>query len=139
MIGPKRQALELLDQIAIPMTCQASWAQMRGDGRARYCEDCHEHVYDFSVLTTEEAAGLVREKGTELCARITRHPDGKVATRDRPLRWWRRMAMRWPRLAAMIAVLFATVSLPACREQGKLCPPTKKEPPSSAESPQNQP
>ncbi len=73
-----------LEDLQIASPCQASWAEMRGDERVRYCGTCEKHVYDLSHMSREEAEALIL--GTErVCVRMARRHDGTVVTSDCPV------------------------------------------------------
>lgn len=73
-----------LDDLRIAKPCHASWEEMVGDDRARFCGSCHKNVYDLRAMTREEAEALLREKG-EACVRMARRADGTVITSDCPV------------------------------------------------------
>jgi hypothetical protein len=73
----------LLDLIVIDIPCTASWDEMTGDNRSRFCSQCQLQVYDISEMTRREAETLIaKHEGQRLCARFYRRPDGTVMTRD---------------------------------------------------------
>jgi hypothetical protein len=73
----------LLDLIVIEIPCTASWDEMTGDNRSRFCSQCQLQVYDISEMTRPEAEALIaKHEGKQLCARFYRRPDGTVMTRD---------------------------------------------------------
>jgi len=78
-------ALTILDDIRIASPCPASWDEMIGDDRTRFCSSCSKHVYNISALTAEEAAALIREREGRLCVQIHRRSDGTVLTADCPV------------------------------------------------------
>lgn len=75
----------LLDSARIASPCSASWSQMKGDERVRYCEECRLNVYNFAELSRGQAEDLTRETEGRLCGIIYRRPDGTVLTRDCPV------------------------------------------------------
>lgn len=92
-----------LDALSIPIPCQASWADMKGDERMRFCAQCRLHVYNLSEMTRKEAEALVQApdgKG-KVCVRLYRRPDGTVLTRSC------RAARRLRRLVAVAASFIA--------------------------------
>src|SRR5262249_17095542 len=94
-----------LDELQVSSPCQASWEQMTGDNRVRFCAQCKQNVYNLSDLTHTEAVSLVREHEGKLCVRFFRRPDGSFLTRDcRPRK-------RWPvvQLLAMVIGCFLLV------------------------------
>ena len=88
--------LPFLQQARIATPCPASWEDMRGDDRMRFCDQCSLHVYNVSELNQDEAERLIRETEGRLCGRIYRRADGTIMTRDCPvgLRAVRRRAAR---------------------------------------------
>lgn len=73
-----------LDDLRIAKPCSASWDEMVGDDRARFCGSCQKNVYDLRFMTRDEAEALLREKG-EACVRMARRADGTVVTSDCPV------------------------------------------------------
>jgi hypothetical protein len=43
--------IDLLSQIKIASPCAASWDEMRGDDRCRFCQHCQLNVYNLSAMT----------------------------------------------------------------------------------------
>lgn len=78
----KPLSLELI-QIATP--CHASWDDMAGDDRVRFCSHCRLNVYNLSELPRASAEKLVQEREGRLCVRFYRRHDGTVLTRDCPV------------------------------------------------------
>jgi hypothetical protein len=76
--------MNVLDQITIPTPCPADWDAMTGDDRIRFCGSCGKHVYNLSAMTSDEAIGVIRDRGGKLCAQLYRRPDGTVVTADCP-------------------------------------------------------
>lgn len=77
--------LSLLDNARIASPCSASWSQMKGDDRVRYCEDCRLNVYNFAAMSRDEGEKLIRETEGRLCGVLYRRADGTVLTRDCPV------------------------------------------------------
>jgi hypothetical protein len=77
--------LPLLDSLTIAAPCPASWDDMEGNDRVRFCSQCQQSVYDVSALTRTEATALVERTTGRLCLRLFRRTDGKVMTRDCPV------------------------------------------------------
>lgn len=95
-------AQDFLNRLQIASPCPASWAEMSGDERARFCATCDKHVYDFSKMTAAEGIALIREKEGQVCVRLWRRADGTVITMDCPIgakRVVRRSSCRFPLLA----------------------------------------
>src|SRR5262249_2477502 len=96
-------------QIAAP--CTASWDEMEGSDRVRFCKHCQRHVYSLSALSRREAEQFVREREGRACVRFYRRADGTMLTADCPvgLRALRRVAKRnW---ALLFSGLCCTISL----------------------------
>ena len=76
-------ALRLLP-IAKP--CAASFAEMSGDTRTRFCASCGKDVHDLSARTEEEARAFLREaRGTRVCVRFAKDATGNVRFRGAAL------------------------------------------------------
>jgi hypothetical protein len=106
----------MLDRISIATPCKASWEEMRGDERVRFCDACELNVYNLSAMTATEATALVARSEGHLCTRFFRRDDGTVLTRDCPVGLAARVGrqVRWAALwflAALGLSSFAT----ACR------------------------
>jgi hypothetical protein len=80
-----RRALPLLDSVKIASPCTASWDEMIGDDRARFCTHCQKDVFNLSALPREEAETFLRERTSEVCVRLYRRADGTVLTSDCPV------------------------------------------------------
>lgn len=91
-----RDELFELGVIRTAAPCPKKWADMKGDGVKRFCDDCKLNVYDVSQLTTLEAYRLLKLSEGRVCARIYTRADGTVLTRDCPtgLRRARQRALR---------------------------------------------
>lgn len=81
-----------LDGVRIASPCSASWDDMVGDGRVRFCAPCKKNVYNLSALSRAEAEALLRESEANeagatgsLCVRLYRRADGTVLTEDCPV------------------------------------------------------
>ncbi|HMG34613.1 MAG TPA: carboxypeptidase regulatory-like domain-containing protein [Blastocatellia bacterium] len=73
---------DFLDRISIPKPCPADWAEMIGDDRSRYCQQCDKKVYNLSAMTVDQVHAVLEAKGARLCGRIERGPDGKVIVKS---------------------------------------------------------
>jgi hypothetical protein len=73
-----------LDRISIASPCTASWEDMRGGDRVRFCDHCQLNVYNLSALTRTAAEKLVHDCEGRLCVRFFRRPDDTVLTQDCP-------------------------------------------------------
>lgn len=98
--------INLLDNVKVASPCAASWAEMRGDDRVRFCESCKLHVYNFAEMTRAEAEALIIEKEGNLCVRLYQRPDGTMITKDCPV-GLRAVRERFARVMGRIAAAFA--------------------------------
>jgi hypothetical protein len=79
------QKLPLLSRITIASPCSASWDDMVGDDRVRFCGKCEKNVYNLSSMESAEAEALLREREGNVCVRLYRRQDGTVLTSDCPV------------------------------------------------------
>ena len=107
-----------LNYLQVASPCPASWEEMEGDNRVRFCEACALHVYNLSAMTAQEAERLVVRKEGRLCVRFYQREDGTVMTQDCPrgLAAVRRAARRAPLIigaavAAMFLLLFGLLGM----------------------------
>lgn len=104
-------AKDFLNGLRIASPCSASWAEMSGDDRARFCASCEKHVYDFSKMTAEQGVALIREMEGKVCGRLWRRADGTVITADCPVgvrRAMRRRCIPVSKAAALVVASLAT-------------------------------
>jgi hypothetical protein len=97
-----------LDQIKLASPCNASWNDMEGDDRTRFCEQCSKHVYNLSGMTREEAVNLIHDRSGSVCVRFLRRADGTILNEDCPIGWWdvrARAVLLWGMAAAMMAFI----------------------------------
>ncbi|NUO48479.1 MAG: hypothetical protein HOV80_06450 [Polyangiaceae bacterium] len=104
-----------LDGLRIASPCNASWDEMVGDERVRFCGSCTKNVYNVAGMTRDEANVLFREnEGGRVCLRIFKRADGTVITADCPegvkKKRIRRLAMVAGGLAASAAAAVAGFS-----------------------------
>ncbi|HEX9794847.1 MAG TPA: hypothetical protein VGC54_12760 [Planctomycetota bacterium] len=104
-----------LDALRIQSPCAASWDAMRGDDRARHCQDCALSVHSLVAYSRKEAADLLEDSGGRLCLRIVRDADGRVLTRDdlRP----RGLRRSWRRAASWLFLLLGLPAADCARSQ----------------------
>jgi hypothetical protein len=82
---PKR-ALPMLDQIKVASPCNASWDEMVGDDRVRFCLQCDKNVFNLSSMSRDEAEALLEQRASgELCVRYYQRADGTIMTSDCPV------------------------------------------------------
>jgi hypothetical protein len=112
----------LLGRIYHASPCAASWEEMSGDDRVRFCGQCGRHVYNLSAMLRREAERLIRDKEGMLCARFFRRRDGTVITRDcwTPVREWSRGIGRAANTALSAVLGFSTLAAwarqPPCKD-----------------------
>lgn len=81
-----RRSLPLLDRVRVASPCNASWDEMLGDERARFCLSCEKHVYNVSAMSRDEAEQFLRERvGQSVCIRYYQRADGTILTEDCPV------------------------------------------------------
>lgn len=71
-----------LDSITLATPCSVPWSSMRGDDRARFCEQCSLTVYNLGAFTRAEATDFVSRREGRVCVNFVRRFDGTVMTRD---------------------------------------------------------
>jgi hypothetical protein len=92
MAAPR--VLPLLENVQIAAPCPASWDEMTGNDRVRFCRQCEKSVYDLSAMRRDEAEALLSEKEGKICVRLYRRADGTVLTADCPVGVRRRRRRR---------------------------------------------
>ncbi|MEA2749998.1 MAG: hypothetical protein QOI41_4141 [Myxococcales bacterium] len=107
-VRPKNH-LPLLDRAAVSTPCKASWNDMEGDDRVRFCCSCSKNVYDLSAMTEDEAEGFLalHLDDQDTCVKLYRRPDGRILTSDCPRGAHTRHARR-AAMAGVAAVCAAT-------------------------------
>jgi hypothetical protein len=103
------EPLSVLSNLRMAAPCKASWDDMRGDGRVRFCEACAKHVYNVSDLTAVEAVDLIQEHEGHVCMRLYRRRDGTVLTADCPVGLRAAVRRRVLRLATQGVVLIVAL------------------------------
>ena len=84
--GVAKRALPMLDQLKVASPCSASWADMLGDERVRFCLSCEKNVYNLSAMGRDEAEALLASRADgEICVRYYQRADGTVMTSDCPV------------------------------------------------------
>jgi hypothetical protein len=93
-----------LETLRVATPCHASWDDMTGTGRVRFCHQCQKKVYNLSAMTRDEGERLLAKSEGKMCVRMYRRQDGTVMTADCPVGVRRR---RWAAVwaAAVIAAL----------------------------------
>jgi hypothetical protein len=85
-----------LSQLRIAKPCPASWDEMEGDQRQRYCRQCQLQVYNIRNITEDEAVALIEGAEGRVCVRLYQRRDGTVLTKECPvgLQWARQRLAR---------------------------------------------
>jgi hypothetical protein len=102
--------IQTLEELYIANPCKASWEEMTGNDRVRFCHLCNLNVYHLSGMKKKEALDLVQNAEGRLCIRFFRRADGTVLTQDCPvgLRFLKRkLSFAW---AMVASVVLATLS-----------------------------
>jgi hypothetical protein len=74
-----------VDDIRIATPCHASWDEMHGDERVRFCGSCRKNVYTLDGMSKREIRTLFEETEGRACVRLYRREDGTVLTADCPI------------------------------------------------------
>ena len=74
-----------VDDIQIASPCHASWDEMQGDDRVRFCGSCRKNVYTLDGMSKREIRTLFEETEGRACVRLYRRQDGTVLTADCPV------------------------------------------------------
>jgi hypothetical protein len=95
----------ILEELRIATPCSASWDDMLGDDRVRFCGRCEKNVYDLSALSRFDAVALVEKHEQRMCVRLARRADGTVITNDCPVGVHRQKLRQrlWSRVAGATA------------------------------------
>ncbi len=98
-----------LSMVKIASPCAASWDAMSGTDQARFCGQCAQYVYNFSDMTADEIAALIKEKEGKLCVRYFLRSDGTVMTANCPVRSRNIAALRVAVGVLLVIVSFFTL------------------------------
>lgn len=71
-------------QLQVTAPCTANWEEMSGNHKKRFCAECDKHVFDFAQMTARQVKAVVEAHQGNLCARLTRLPDGSLLTLETP-------------------------------------------------------
>lgn len=85
--------LSLLARARIASPCPATWEDMTGDDKVRYCARCSLHVHNLSAMSAAEAGDLLARHfapdgspiSDRFCGAFFKRPDGTILTRDCPV------------------------------------------------------
>ena len=81
-----RTRLPMLENVRVASPCNASWDEMLGDDRVRFCTSCEKNVFNLSAMPRVDAERLLAERmNGELCVRFYQRADGTVMTQDCPV------------------------------------------------------
>ena len=69
-----------LDRVEVAAPCSASWEEMAGNERVRFCDHCALNVYNLSAMSRKEAEEMVRAHEGRLCIRFYKRHDGVWGT-----------------------------------------------------------
>ena len=128
-----KTALELLSQTQVASPCSADWNEMVGDEFTRFCGQCEKNVYNLSMLTTEAAINLIREKEGNLCGRFYRRADGTMLTADCPVGVHHKLR-RKRKLAVLAASVFSLFGFSGCAKFDDASNTTTAEPQAKQQS-----
>ena len=125
-MGIKKQTTSL-PVVQIHDPCPKRWAELDpeapGDPR-RFCNACTKHVYDLSSLHDDEIESLMN-RGEKICARILRHQDGSIVSKDRPIKKRPPRRREWFTGLKYAAAILTLLSLTGC---DRLFPKSEPEP-----------
>jgi hypothetical protein len=125
--------LPMLESVRVASPCNASWDEMLGDDRVRFCTSCEKNVFNLSAMPRDEAERLLAERlNGELCVRFYQRADGTVMTQDCPVgvtKKRRKLAVLAAAgagamaLAATSTIFTRTMGKPApCATMGEMAP-----------------
>lgn len=100
----------LVDRVRIAAPCPASWDDMVGDERTRFCGQCAKNVYEVSAMTADEVASLITATEGRACLRLYRRKDGTVITSDCPVGLAERAYKRARKTVLATVALVVTVA-----------------------------
>jgi hypothetical protein len=73
----QKTRLPMLDSVRVASPCHASWDEMLGDDRVRFCTSCEKNVFNLSAMPRDDAERLLAERmNGELCVRFFQRADG---------------------------------------------------------------
>jgi hypothetical protein len=81
----RSRRLPLLESVRVASPCSASWDDMVGDERVRFCGSCQKNVYNLSAMARDDAERLIAANESSICVRLYRRADGTVLTTDCPV------------------------------------------------------
>lgn len=60
---------EQIKNISLKFSCPVNWERMADLNGAKYCDQCHKKVYDFTNANEQEFLKILAENGNNLCGR----------------------------------------------------------------------
>jgi hypothetical protein len=102
--------IENLEQLYIASPCKASWGEMTGNDRVRFCHLCNLNVYHLQGMKRKEALDLVKNVEGRQCTTFFRRADGTVITKDCfvALRFLKRkLAFAWAIVATVVLTILS--------------------------------
>jgi hypothetical protein len=82
----QKTRLPMLDSVRVASPGHASWGEMLGDDRVRFCTSCEKNVFNLSAMPRDDAERLLAERmNGELCVRFFQRADGTIMTQDCPV------------------------------------------------------
>lgn len=100
-------------QLHIEEPCHQDWAQMRGDERRRFCEQCDKHVHNLSAMTKAQAQALLA-RDPELCVIYQYDEHEELVFEPEPTRV--QLQLQGARKLLATAALAVPMLLAACDE-----------------------
>ena len=91
-------------EFKVASPCPASWDQMAGDHKIRYCGQCRLNVYNLAEMSREEVAAVVRKTDGRLCGRLYVRADRMATLRDCPRGAFRKRVQRGIMVAAVLMI-----------------------------------
>ncbi|WP_437510009.1 hypothetical protein [Sorangium sp. So ce1099] len=133
--GITARRVPLLDSLRVASPCNASWDEMAGDDRVRFCQHCEKNVYNLSEMPRGEAERLVRAAAGDLCVRLYQRADGTVLTADCPVGVNRRRIRNLTAAAVGGGLLAAGMALASASSSSRVVMGDRAEPPPRAVEP----
>ena len=105
-----KKRLSILDNLEIARPCNASWDEMNGSEKERFCQSCQMSVFNISDMTRIEAEKFLSERrpSARVCTKFYRRADGTILTDNCPksLRKARDLALALKKKLVATASLF---------------------------------
>lgn len=121
--------MSIKDFLTISSACPASWDEMEGDEKTRFCSLCSLSVHNLAVMDEEEVSALLAgsaASGERLCGQLYLRADGMVQSADCPRGLARiRESSRalYKKVAAVFALACGLSSLSPARSDDRLVQP----------------